>query len=286
MNGKIGIILINYNGRRDTLECIKSIKKSTYSNYVIIVVDNHSNLEERISDCENLEGVVVRILGENIGFGAANNVGAEIALKEKAEFLLCLNNDTVVSPDFLERMVSAYEKNTVLTCRINDYSSRDKIWYGGGKTSKVFGTFRHQKFSMSRYVSFVCGCCFLMPADIYRKIGLFSEQFFMYCEDSDLLVRLLKNGYRIKYVSDAVIWHKIGRSADRIKGLKLYYTTRNRLIVLRNWKDYFCPLSWMYFYVTRFLLVLFLFITGRETGDIRQGIMDYQRGIEGKREKL
>uniref|UniRef100_UPI00260C60D3 glycosyltransferase family 2 protein n=1 Tax=Blautia sp. TaxID=1955243 RepID=UPI00260C60D3 len=108
MQKKIGIILVNYNGYEDTIECVKSIKKSTYRNYKIIIVDNASPDESgnRLNDKYSNDSDIVVILNkENTGFSEGNNIGLEYIEKEQIDYILMLNNDTVVEPEFLYKLI-------------------------------------------------------------------------------------------------------------------------------------------------------------------------------------
>ena len=129
----IGIVLVNYNGAADTVQCIDSLKKMTYSNYRIIVVDNGSSdnslkilyEKKKETDFKLLE------LAENRGFSAGNNAGICLALDLGAEYILLLNNDTLAERDFLKRLMEAKADlplDSVVTSTILYADDKEKIW--------------------------------------------------------------------------------------------------------------------------------------------------------------
>lgn len=277
---KIGIILVNYNGLKDTVECIKSINKSDYSNYEIIVVDNNSiENVEKISDYDN---VILKKLNNNVGFGVANNIGADIAVQDNCDLIFCLNNDTVILPNTLSILAKNTNNRTITTGAIYYYFNKKKLWYGGGEVSKIKGTFRHKNYNESRSVSFISGCAMMLTVGCYEKIGLFDPAYFMYYEDSDFSLKALKNGYILKYIYEAKIYHRVGDSSSKISGLKDYYLTRNRLYILNKYKDIFLPTTKVYFFLTRIMELLKYKMMHKDTKFMLNGIHDYKKGITGK----
>lgn len=276
---KIGIILINYNGLTDTIDCIRSIKESDYGNYEIIIIDNAS--KEDASSLSYYENVTYRRLTENVGFGVANNIGADIAIADNCDILLCLNNDTVIEKDTLRILVGNIEDRTIVTGAIYYYTKPNELWYGGGEVSKYKGNFRHKKYTTSRNVSFISGCCMMLTAKCYKDIGLFDPAYFMYYEDSDFSLKATIHGYQLKYIYDAKIYHKVGRSISGASGLKDYYLTRNRLYILHKYASYFSWTAVVYFYFTRG--VYYVMHNKTYSDLILEGISDFKKGIVGEK---
>ncbi len=277
---KISIILVNYNGIIDTIECIRSINQSDYENLDIIVVDNNS--QESCDVIEELSNVKLIRCKENVGFGIANNIGAEYAVTHDATYIMCLNNDTVIEHDTIGKMLSVIDDMTITTCAIYYYDS-DELWYGGGEISRWKGNFRHKHYTINRSVSFVSGCCFIMTANLYKKIGLFEKEYFMYYEDGDFSIKTQINGVRLLYIYDAKIWHKVGKSIDRNIGSKDYYLTRNRLYILDKYNKYFKVTAKVYFWFSRVLYVLSKVLKGNDPTPVFRGIKDYREKKMGKR---
>ena len=278
---KVGIVLVNYNGLQDTIDCISSIKMSEYSNYEIIVIDNNS--EEDVILISQYDDVVYKKLQKNVGFGVANNIGADIAVRDNCDLILCLNNDTVIEKDTISILEKNTNDKTISTGAIYYYSKPHKLWYGGGEVSKYKGHFRHKQYASTRNVSFITGCCVMLTVDCYKKIGLFSPEYFMYYEDSDFSIKAMKNGYKLKYVFEAKIYHKIGRSISKSAGLKEYYLTRNRLYILNKYHDYFLWTAYLYFYFTRGIYIINSKLQRTSTAPYFEGIKDYLQGKMGEK---
>lgn len=239
-NPKVVIIILNWNGYDDTVECINSIKSISYDNYRIVLVDNGSEsdeIEKLLDYSSEIQLIKSKI---NLGFSGGNNLGINYSLELGADFTLLLNNDTIVEPDFLEPLIQVFQNNNqvgIAAPQINYYSQKNKIWTSGGKISKLRGS----GFAYSdeidngirkgnKVVSFVSGCCMLISNEIFKKVGLFDEIFFLYVEDADFCVKTIKAGYKIFVSNDSKIYHKIGSSAGKDTApLPLYYVTRNRL---------------------------------------------------------
>lgn len=239
MNPLVCIILVNYNGFKDTVDCIRSLKNISYDNYKIIVVDNASTVEADKNDLiyikENSDYIES---SENLGFSGGNNVGIKHAEKYSPKFYLLLNNDTVVEPDFLKELVTAYKEHPdtgIFTGKIRFYSSPDKLWFGGGELNMRNAGTSHigymdtdsENYQKNFWITFATGCLWLLPKKTIETVGLLEEDYFLYCEDTDYCFRVLKAGLRILYVGKSCIYHKVSASAGNESDLQNYYTIRN-----------------------------------------------------------
>jgi GT2 family glycosyltransferase len=217
----VSIIILNYNGREDTLACLRSMEHLTYPNARIIVVDNGStdgSAEAFRAQHPRFELIET---GKNLGFTGGNNLGIRHALEQGADYVMLLNNDTVVAPDFLDVMVTAMEANPkagVTGPTIYYYDSPETIWSAGGAidwshgTTCMVGLDEEDKaqFGLSpRPVDFVTGCAILARRDVWEKVGLLDEKFFMYYEETEWCVRARRAGFDILHVPTAMVWHKI-----------------------------------------------------------------------------
>ncbi len=249
MNPSVAIIVVNYNGFEDTKECIKSIKKCNYDNYSIVVVDNASTEKPLNATIEYIKQNSVYIeMVSNDGFAAGNNVGIKWALERNFEFCLLINNDTTVDINFLSKLVNAFEANCdagILGGRINFFTKPDHIWYGGGHIDNTYGGAQHENYNQVigitdsvREVQFITGCLMLIPVKVLKKVGLLDESFFLYEEDTEFCLRVMKQGYRLLYVDDAVIYHKISASTQKNTTLKSYYELRNKFILADQYYDH------------------------------------------------
>ena len=246
---RVYIILVNYNGFDDTVDCIKSLKNSSYMNYKIIVVDNNSTITTTQEHMEYIRANSEWISSEkNLGFSGGNNLGIVRAIQEGADYVLLLNNDTVVDEECLQKLIdvaNSQSESVVVTCKINYYEEKSVIWYGGGQFDSVHGVGCHERYQCQddgvtkeiRKVSFATGCVMLIPRDILMNIGYLDESFFLYAEDTEYSLRIQKYGYGILYLDDAVVYHKVSRSVQKTSVSSQYYVIRNSIRVARR----YCP---------------------------------------------
>lgn len=259
-NPKIAIVILNWNGYEDTSECIISLHKITYDNYQIIVVDNGSEAEEFNKLKYNFPQIKVLRSDVNLGFTGGNNLGIKYSLEEKTDFILLLNNDTVVEPNFIQPLLEVFEleKNAGIAApQINYFYEPKKIWTEGGKISRVRGSGfaysdRIENIVKPDYksVTFVSGCCMLIKKEVFEKVGVFDDNFFLYVEDADLCYRTTHAGYKIIINHHSKIFHKVSNSTkETLSLLPLYYVTRNRL--------YFSKKNFPKFFILTLLYIIF-----------------------------
>ena len=297
---KVYIIILNYNGWSDTIECLESVLKIDYPNYQVIVVDNNSpnnsmdyikswaegkidvwiepnnplkklsfpllnkpvpyifysqeeaerggNLEKERNLTKDFPQkytspypLIFIQANDNTGFAGGNNIAIKYALsKRDFEYVLLLNNDTVVERDFLSNLVNISEKeNLGLTgCKIYYYHNPKNIWYNGGKFNEWSGRTIHiQSENEGNFseVTFITGCCMLIRKDILDKIGLLEESFFMYVEDLDYSYKALKSGAKLGVAHEAKIYHKVGASSgEEITPFSAYWMMKNRVKFIKE----------------------------------------------------
>ena len=252
---RVTIVIVNYNGFSDTVACVRSLENIDYTNYEMIVVDNASTKEPLPEEKQYLKEHTTYIPSQNNnGFSAGNNIGIRLAMQQGTDYVLLINGDTTVEPDFLSRLLNAAENQpqTGIVCgRIMFFDDKDRIWYAGGTVDLKTGNVVHLGWGksiaefpgMSGSVTFATGCLMLIPKEVIEHIGLLSEEYFLYCEDTDYCCRVLQSGYSIYYCNDAVIYHKISRSVGKASKLQQYYMTRNTLYFIQqygtDWKQGF-----------------------------------------------
>lgn len=285
---KVFVILVNYNGLNDTLECIKSILSTQFKEITIVVVDNASTEDETIEIKEKYPDVVTLRSEINGGFSAGNNIGIKYALEHGAAYIMLLNNDTVIAPDMISLLLDGCNENTITVPKMYYYWDQEKIWYGGGEINKWTGNAVHcclnqkQEQQSRRLCTFATGCCMMVKADIFARVGLLDESYFMYFEDVDFCIRILSAGIRILYVPEARLWHKVGSSSGgEMSPFNAYYCTRNRLNLIRNNRRFFHWTAYWYSLITRYIRMI-------QSKDkivkkaFLKGISDYRRGCIGQ----
>jgi len=248
MKPLVYIITINWNGLEDTIECLHSLERITYPNYRIIVVDNGSqNVESNIL-MEKFPKIELVKNEKNEGFVIANNQGIEMAINNGADYVLLLNNDTVVKDNFLNILIAYAEANgdaSLLSPKILYYSS-NKIWSNGGKISYFTGLsiMIGKGKDSGKYLEvvepdFVSGCAMLVKKAVIDNIGLLDPIYFAYYEDADYCFRAKKSGYRNKVIPESIVWHKKSASAgirgsNKVTPTQAFLWARNGLIFARK----------------------------------------------------
>jgi GT2 family glycosyltransferase len=276
----IYIILINYNGYRDTIECIQSLSKINYKNFKIIIVDNASTNNSLDYLNEYIENCIIIQSKENLGFAGGNNLGIEYAIKNGAEYVLLLNNDTIVEHNFLNKMTETFNisKNIgVVGCKIKYYEQKNRIWYGGGRINwfKFIGEhYGMREIDKGQYdgkyeIEFMTGCCMLISREVIKKVGLLANEYFMYFEDVDYCVKVKDGGFRIYYNPEAVIYHKVGiASGGEESSFSIKWCTRNRIIFMNKYENrigkLYVVISKIFFYSTRCIKYLQYVLKGQK----------------------
>jgi hypothetical protein len=259
---KVSIIILNWNGLKDTIECLESLKKITYPNYEVIVVDNGSPrnegeiLKEKYSDY-----IQVIRNQENLGFAAANNQGIQFAQKRGSQFFLILNNDVVVEKNFLEPLVENLlkDKKIGIGGAVNyDYYQPEKMLSLGRKINFWTGGSREiNSPNGKKEIDSLVGCCLLIKKEVIEKIGYFYEPYFLNFEETDFCWRAKKAGFQIISEKRAKIWHKVGRSLNKTPFLTNYYYYRNKFLFIKRQAPFYIKYSF-YFYYSLWLFFQFL----------------------------
>ena len=298
---KVFIIVLNWNGWKDTVECIKSLKKITYPNNKIILVDNGSTdnseeiLRKKFPDLELIQ------TGENLGFAGGNNIGIQYALSKGADFIILLNNDTIVDKEFVTELIRVAESDKsigILSSKIYFYDRQDTIWYAGAIFNLKTGRSRHIGFKEKdkgqydkvRETDRACGCSMMVSREVCETVGLMNQQYFCYGEDAEWSLRIKKAGYRVVFIPSSRVWHKISISTGgTVKGTNIYYSIRNQLRLVKT----YLPFKFKVMNVLRDVIIAGRYVCslytmhvskGRGLKNIWLGINDYYHGRFGKRE--
>lgn len=254
---KIAVIILNWNGKEDSIACIDSIKRQHIKNtsFQIIVVDNNSN-DNSVEEIKNkFPSTTILSNKKNIGFAEGNNVGIRYAMERDFDYIVILNNDTIVNNKLLQELIAGFENNNKIGIVVpkilfakgfeyhkENYTSSEKgkvIWYAGGIIDwrNVMGYHRgvdevdRGQYDKAEETDYATGCCFMIRRTVLEKVGLFDARFFLYYEDNDLSMRVKKAGFSIYYAPKALLWHKnAGSAGGSGSALQDYYITRNRLL--------------------------------------------------------
>lgn len=219
-----------------------SIQQLDYPNYQVFVVDNGSSDDSVIAIGEHYPNVEIIQTGRNLGYAGGNNAGIRRALDEGADFILMLNNDTVVDTKLLSHFAQAacnVEHGSILGAKIYFYSQPDILWFAGGRWNGMKRDFEHighgqtdsPALSQPIEVDYITGCALFASATTFKEVGLLDERFFLSYEETDWCYRAKAQGHKCIMVPNARLWHKISVSfggADT--PLFDYFMVRNRLL--------------------------------------------------------
>lgn len=292
---RVAIVTVNYNGAQFIEDFARSVAAVDYPAYRLFAVDCGSRdgsaelLERAYPDTE-----VIRA-GANLGFTGGNNLAIEHALAWKPDYVLFLNNDTVVEPGFLRALVAQADDRTMVVPKIRYLFDPALISTHAGDFDWTRGVFRDTHHgqpdgpatSVRRELRTASMCCMLVPAAVFDRVGMMDDTYFMYYDDTDYLVRARGHGYRLVYEPSAVIDHRESGSSGGgwYTPFKSYYATRNRLYLMK--KHVSRPRFWLftaYFWLTRPPVALRFLVTGqrRQLRAMMLGIRDYYRGRMGR----
>lgn len=299
---KVSIVILNWNRKKDTLDCLESIRNvdSKGIKLELVVVDNASK-DGSVEAFKNLsfDNIAYEIVEnkKNLGFAEGNNIGVRHSFNHGAEYVVILNNDTIVDKRLITGLVSTarkYPDAGLISPKIyfakgyeyhpKRYKKKDLgkvIWYAGGDLDwdDVYGTNRgvdevdHGQYEKVVDTEFATGACMLVKKKAIKKAGMFDWRYFMYLEDADLSQRMKKKKWRVMYTPKAHLWHKVAQSSKIGGDLNDYYITRNRLIFGMK----YAPIR------TRFALYresMRILIRGRRWQKF--GVLDFYLGIRGK----
>ena len=250
---KVSIIILNWNHPRITAKCLDSLRKITYKDYEIILIDNGSKDESVLFLSQNYPEVTLIQNKKNEGFARGCNIGMRRAT---GDYFLLLNNDTEVTPEFLNTLVEALETDSRIAAvspRILSYGAPVKVQYAGFPVTNRFTGRVKVKHAVSldapaltEETASTHGAAMLISRKATEDIGLFCEDFFAYYEEVDWCYRARKRGYRLLCVNGCVISH-IGSSTAG--GVKVRLMTRNRILFMRRNFDFFSVLVFYLYFV-------------------------------------
>ena len=240
----VAAVVLSWNGREDTLGCLRSLRTSTHAPLTTVVVDNGSDDGTTAAVMREFPDAVVVALPENRGYAGGMNAGIERALQLGAEHVLVLNNDTELAPDMVAQLVAAAEAHPdagILQPLILFDDPPGTVWCAGlrfdpgrGYNGKPLG-YREPddgRFAGVREVDAATGCAMLVPAGVARAVGGFDDALFAYVEDVDLSLRVRDLGRRVLVVGAARMAHKVSASSGgEYSSTIAYYGARNRFVV-------------------------------------------------------
>ena len=227
---KVSIIIVNYNGRILLQKCLESISKIDYNNYEIIIVDNNSSDDTIDFITKNHPSIILIKLNENKGFAEPNNIGAKIAT---GDYLLFLNNDTIVNTDFISKMIQVIQEDKkIAICQSLLLKPDGKIDSSGDFIDKL-GVVHNSKTKIDqlREISSARGASMLVRKQIFQELNGFDEKFFATFEDVDLGWRAWILGYRVVLVPNSIVVHTGGMAVQNLRSKIAFHGFKNQLVM-------------------------------------------------------
>jgi len=255
----VNIIVLNWNQKKLSLDCLKSLERATYHNKHIVFVDNGSDDGSANAVQSYYPNVEIIRSEKNLGYAKGNNFGFR-SISQQADYTIFLNNDTFVEPSFIEPLISQLEKEpkTIqVVPKIYYADNKDSIWYAGGNVNLAFAQINHrgirskdhEKYNSIKDVGYATGCCFCIRTSDFDSLGMFDENFQMYGEDVDLSLKARNAGGIITYVPKSQIWHHVsfsmGGKYSLLKWKKKYVSIYK--LILKYSNPIFFPLAFILF---------------------------------------
>lgn len=266
-NPKIHLIVLNWNDKELSRKCLSSIEKVSYSNYEVLIVDNNSEDGSVEFFKQHFPNYDILALKDNLKYAGGNNAAVDYLQPNEEDYLVFINNDTIVSSDFLDHLIDPFlnDPNCIITVpKILFAMDINKIWYAGGLVNMWKGTIDHigiRNFDAPRYsfmmeTDYATGCCLCISYNDFKKLNYFDTTFNMYCEDVDLSIRAKKMNRKIVYSPKSIILHSVSQSLgenslkkirNKLSGqVKLFWKHASGLQIITltfHWLLFYLPLG-------------------------------------------
>ncbi len=288
----ISIVIPNYNGLEHLKTCYESLKKQIYTDFLVILVDNGSKDDSANYTINEFPTSIIIKLGYNSGFAKAVNEGIKYSVNHiKSDYILLLNNDIELAPDFLQTALDTFSSNpeaSMLAVKMLNYYNRDVIddcgdfikANGGSPLARGHGEKDAGQYDKEEYIFGACAGAAFYKSGIFSEVGFFDETFFAYYEDIDFSFRAQLAGYKCLYQPKAKCYHKRGgTSSVATHGFQTEMCERN--LVLMRIKDY--PLSIYILYQPLFFIArvkrYYSFIRFHSFSIFLRALRGYLRGL-------
>ena len=249
------VVVLNWNNAADTLECLDSLQNSDYENYVPIVVDNGSTDDSVETIRVAFPEIQLIELDSNLGYAAGNNSGIKFSLDAGADYILVLNNDTLVDQVMLSELVSfaqTNEKIGMIGPKMYCAQPEDTIFALGSFVDWSKGTTTNRGMFLpaseidfrikAEPVDFIAGCGVMVSRSLLEQVGLLDPIYYLNYEDVDWGIRAQREGFEVWFNPAAVLWHKVSATMGQASPINTYYMTRNALLFF--WKNSPQNLKW------------------------------------------
>jgi GT2 family glycosyltransferase len=279
---KVSIIIVNYNGKELLQKCLDSLLKVNYDNFEIILVDNNSTDGTVEFITKNYPSLIIIKLDSNKGFAEPNNVAAKIS---KGKYLLFLNNDTVVTPNFISEMVKVMETDKKIAVCQSLLLKPDGSVDSSGDFIDHLGVVYNSKTKIDeiREVSSARGASMLVRSDIFEKLDGFDQKFFITFEDVDLCWRSWILGYRVLIIPTSIVYHEGGITIKKIKSEIAFHGFKNQLAMkITNFEPILAMRNMMLFFGIYGIRELKIWLDYTISGSTKLSSTEYEDNIAPK----
>jgi len=278
----VSIIIVNYNGKNYLEQCLNSLKKVDFNDFEIILVDNNSTDDSLEFVKNNYPSIIIVKLDKNRGFAEPNNMGAKIA---KGKFLLFLNNDTVVTPNFITKLADVLKKNPkIAICQSLLLKPDGSIDSSGDFIDKIGIVYNSKtRIKEIREISTPRAASMMIRKEIFSKLGGFDEKFYFSFEDVDLGWRTWILGYNVVVVPESVVYHSVGKTTHKLKPEAAFHGLKNQLSMkITNFEPKFVLKSMFSFFFIYGFREVRIWLDYKIKGSTRITSTDYEEKIAEK----
>jgi len=249
---EVSVIIVNFNGKKHLEKCLESLMKIEYDKYEVIIVDNNSTDDSIEFVKNNYPSVIIIKLDNNYGFAEPNNIGAKNA---KGNFLIFLNNDTVVSPNFVTEMLKPLKKDPqIAICQSLLLKPNSEVDSSGDFLDTLGRAYSSkEKVNEIKKILSASGASMMVRTESFWDLGGFDKNFFASFEDVDIGWRAWIWGYKVVVVPNSIVYHDRGQTTQKYSDIKFHGVKNTFILMLTNFETYNAMSS-----ITKLLFVIFI----------------------------
>ena len=247
VESRIGLVTVTYNSADVVDGFMESALAQDFQGFKLYIIDNASKdgTLDRLRPYGNSR-VVIEANPTNVGVAAGNNQGIDLALADGCTHVLLINNDTEFGPDLLTSMLEQMNllEADMLVPKMMFYEPSNRIWCAGGgfKQSTAYSSIHFGEgeedlgqFDIPKRVDYTPTCCMLIKRQVFERVGMMDEKFFVYYDDTDFCLRAMRAGIRLWYSPSSILYHKVSAlTGGRESAFSIRYGTRNKVYFIRK----------------------------------------------------
>jgi GT2 family glycosyltransferase len=290
VSGRIGVVTVLFNSETVLPEFFTSIESQSYTNFTVFAVDNAST-DRSVAMCRERGATYQVIANEsNLGVAAGNNQGIRAAIESGCKYILLLNNDVVFGPELFAELVAGLSTHQceMTTPLVYFHTPNNRIWYAGGgfqwwagnrQSHCGQGEIDKGQFARPHPVEYAPTCCVLIRREVFARVGLMDEAYFVYWDDTDFMLRTKRAGVRFFFLPQAKLWHKVSSlTGGKASNFTISYATRNHAYYFRKHLPLLATMLFSALYYSVYTLQYLTGIGGRDRALLR--IRSWQKGLK------